>query len=298
MHLFRWVPQQVFATALLPVIAHIFLMGTHPLTAGSTVAGSYDYHWMSAGAATRSLLEAVPAPPGFERVPAPPGSFAAWLRGLPIRPAGTPVRIYDGRPLWDQNNHVAVIDIDVGKTDLQQCADAIIRLRAEYLFARGRASEIAFNYTSGERITFARWQDGWRPRVGPKGIVGWRRDGARGAHYHNLREYLRSVFTYAGTYSLSQELKPVTVSDMRIGDLFIQGGFPGHAILVADMVRNPKTGERRFLLLQSFMPAQDMHILKNPRAPDGSPWYPLSFGAELITPVWTFTSKDLRRFPE
>ena len=36
------------------------------------------------------------------------------------------------------------------------------------------------------------------------------------------------------------------------------------AVLVVDRVRNPTSGEIRVLLLQSFMPAQDMHVLKQP----------------------------------
>ncbi len=59
--------------------------------------------------------------------------------------------------------------------------------------------------------------------------------------------------------------------------MFIKGGFPGHAVLVADVAENATTGEKRFLLVQSYMPAQQMHVLKNPAAADGSPWYPAAF---------------------
>jgi hypothetical protein len=45
------------------------------------------------------------------------------------------------------------------------------------------------------------------------------------------------------------------------------------------------------------MPAQDMHVLKNPKAPDGSPWYPVpAEKAELVTPEWVFPPATLRRF--
>jgi hypothetical protein len=84
---------------------------------------------------------------------------------------------------------------------------------------------------------------------------------------------------------------------MQIGDVFIKGGFPGHAVLVADMAEDAATGEKRFLLLQSYMPAQDIHVLKNPAAPDGSPWYPASSDGDFVTPEWTFPSGALRRWP-
>jgi hypothetical protein len=82
---------------------------------------------------------------------------------------------------------------------------------------------------------------------------------------------------------------------MVIGDIFIQGGFPGHAVLVTDIATNPRTGEKVFLLSQSYMPAQDIHILKNLNDPDLSPWYKLDFEDHLHTPEWTFYTDDLKR---
>ena len=36
--------------------------------------------------------------------------------------------------------------------------------------------------------------------------------------------YMEQIFSYAGTYSLSKELKSVDINEMQIGDIFIQGG--------------------------------------------------------------------------
>lgn len=79
--------------------------------------------------AADTLVERIAPPPGYVRTSAEPRSFAAWLRGLPMKPADTPVRLFDGRERTARV-HAAVVDIDVGKRDLQQCADAIMRLRA------------------------------------------------------------------------------------------------------------------------------------------------------------------------
>lgn len=223
-----------------------------------------------------TLGERIAPPEGFRRVAAEPGSWAEWLRGLPMKREGAPVMTFSGWPKWRQDVHVAVIDIDVGNRDLQQCADAVMRLRAEWLYASGRASEIAFKDTDGKTMRFSA-----------------RKDQA----YPSFRKFMDYVFAYAGTYSLDHELKAASIDSMAIGDVFIKGGFPGHAVLVADMVENPSTGEKRFLLVQSYMPAQDMHVLKNPASKDGSPWYETGFGDKLVTPEWTFDRTALKRWP-
>ena len=200
--------------------------------------------------------------PASSAVAAAPDSFATWLRGLPLKPAGAPVLLYNGAPKFRQDVHAAVIDIDVGARDLQQCADAAMRLRAEWLYATHRPGEIAFNDTgSAKPIAFSRWAAGDRPR--PSG----RRSPGRAARrrmpsYASFRRYMDTVFTWAGTHSLERELTAVPLADIAPGDLFIKGGFPGHAVLVADVARSA-AGETRFLLLQSFMPAQQIHVLKN-----------------------------------
>jgi hypothetical protein len=252
------------------------------------------YAWRDRSAGSEMLASRIAPPPGFERPAAAPASFAAWLRGLPLKGAGAPVLLHTGAPKPRQDVHVAVIDIDVGARDLQQCADAIMRLRAEWQFASGRPGDIAFNDTgAGKPIAFARWAAGERPHVSGRSLS-WSRGAAPDASYASFRRYMDVVFTWAGTYSLERELTPKPVAELAAGDLFIKGGFPGHAVLVADAVENRATGERRFLLVQSFMPAQEMHVLKNPADADGSPWYPLAFGDRLVTPEWVFPRESLR----
>ena len=204
--------------------------------------------------------------------------------------------LHTGAPKPRQDVHVAVIDIDVGPRDLQQCADAIMRLRAEWQFASGRPGDIAFNDTgAGKPIAFARWAAGERPQMSGRSLS-WSRSAQPDAGYASFRRYMDVVFTWAGTYSLERELQAKPLPELAAGDLFIKGGFPGHAVLVADVAESPATGERRFLLVQSFMPAQEMHVLKNPAKADGSPWYPLAFGDQLVTPEWPFPRESLRRW--
>jgi len=104
------------------------------------------------------------------------------------------------------------------------------------------------------------------------------------------------VFAFAGTLSLSQELKKVPVEDLHIVDIFIKGGSPGHCTIVLDVAENKATGEKIFTLAQGYMPAQDIHILKNPANSDGNPWYSINFGERLQTPEFVFTRDQLARF--
>ncbi len=255
------------------------------------------YAWLETPPDPAAALDRrFPPPAGYERASAAPGSFAEWLRRLPLKPPGSPVLLHDGRKKANQEAHAAVVDIDTGKRDLQQCADSVIRLRAEYLFAAGRTGEISFEFTSGDRADFERWAGGWRPAV--KGnSVRWEKAARPDAGYPSFRRYLDVVFAYAGTISLGRQLRPVAdPREMAAGDVFIRPGSPGHAAIVADVAVQPATGKQVFLILQGFMPAQDLHVLRNPGDPRLSPWYPADFGEELRTPEWTFRKGDLRRF--
>lgn len=243
-----------------------------------------------------TAAERISAPEGFERVGLDEGSFGEYLRYLPLKPHGSRVKYYDGttKP-WDV--HAAVVDMDVGDRDLQQCADAVIRLRAEYLYKNGMYDRIHFNFTNGFNAKYSKWAEGYRISVRGNDAV-WVEGGSKGTDYGSFRKYLDMVFSYAGTLSLSREMKNIGIEDMQPGDVFLKGGSPGHCVIIIDMAQNPRTGERVFLIAQSYMPAQDIHILKNPAKDDGDPWYPAEFGDELVTPEWTFTKDQLYRFAD
>ncbi len=269
------------------------VVGCLGLSSGSPADADVVHPWLGSGG-QQTLAQRLSPPAGFVRRPAEVGSFARWLRQLPMKPKGAGVYLHNGLLKPRQDVHTDVVDIDIGRRDLQQCADAVMRLRAEWQLASGRVGQIGFKYTGGGRVTFARWAQGWRPNA--KGTR-WSRRGRADNSYPSFRRYMRHVFAYAGTYSLSRELKRVDRQALGIGDVFIKGGFPGHAVLVVDMVQNPATGEKRFALAQSYMPAQNIHILKNPQDRNGGPWYPATFSWPLVTPEWTFHLGSLKRWP-
>ncbi len=234
-----------------------------------------------------------PVPEGFVRLPTDADAFGAYLRRLPLHPDGYPVHLYDGRLKRKQDTHCAVIDLDVGNRDLQQCADAVIRLRAEYLFEQKRYADIHFNFTNGFKAEYTRWRRGERIRV-EENRVYWTAGNAPSGSYADFRKYLDVVFAYAGTASLERELHAAEPTALLPGDVWIKGAYPGHAVIVLDVVEQPGNGERRFLLAQSYIPAQEIHVLLNPA--DGSPWYSTDrLGEKLVTPEWVFERGQLRR---
>jgi hypothetical protein len=241
------------------------------------------------------LFNCFPAPQGYIREAVSEGSFEEWLRFLPMLPQQSPVKLHNGSLKYRQDVHAAVVDIDVGKRDLQQCADAVMRLRAEYLFAMGRQETIRFNFTNGMACPYVKWREGYRIRQ-EGNQVAWYMGGQYDGSYTGFRRYLDLVFIYAGSASLQKELSRVhDFREVKGGDVLIQGGSPGHAVIVLDVARDAK-GHKVFLLAQSYMPAQDIHVLKNPESP-GTAWYSLHEDDRMIaTPEWTFYREDLRRF--
>ncbi len=252
------------------------------------------YSWISVDTNYTSVQNSIDPLEGFKRLNLKTDSYGFWLRNLPVLKDDDTVHLYNGEKKFNQLAHHSIIDIDVGTKDLQQCADAVMRLRAEYLYSIGRFDEIHFNYTSGDKASWLDWKNGIRPVVkGNK--VSWVKKSTSNDSYHNFRKYLDSVFMYAGSASLSKELATVSdPSDILPGDLFIQGGFPGHAVVVLDVAED-ENGSRTFLIAQSYMPAQQIHILKNPKFWNG-PWYYAKPSGKLITPEWIFDYKDLKRF--
>ena len=242
----------------------------------------------------RTIVERFNPPAGYERINVAENSFYYYLRYLPLKHNNAKVHLYNGK-IKTNNVYDAVVDLDIGNKNLHQCADAIIRLRAEYLFEQKQYDQIHFNFTNGFRADYSEWMKGKRIIInGNK--TSWQQKTNASNTYSDLWNYLETVFTYAGTLSLSKELEPTNFRDLNIGDVFIQGGSPGHAIILVDLAINKKNNKKVFLLAQSYMPAQEIQILKNLNDETISPWYSEDFVDDLYTPEWSFKKRDLKRF--
>jgi hypothetical protein len=238
------------------------------------LTGCQEMAAQSAPASAKSLQKVadIALPAGYSRMDGQDADFARWLRQLSLK-ADNKVYLYDGRLKPFQGAQYAVLDIPVGKKDLQQCADAVMRLRAEFFYRRGLYSRIWFSDNNGKKY------------ICPAG-----------ADQNKFEKYLEQVYAWCGTLSLEKQLKKVSsFTDIQPGDVLIKGGSPGHAVMVMDVAIN-KAGEKIYLLAQSYMPAQSIHILKNPMDQSRSPWYKAGNEPVIETPEWTFTQQQLRRW--
>lgn len=231
-------------------------------------------------------------PAGFERKPA--DEYGEYLRDQPVLPHGSPVLQYDGTPVEDQTRHAAVLAIDVGEDDLQQCADAALRLRCEFLYSIQNYQAINYHLTNGDQFPYQKFREGYRLQVegNETELV---QQAQPSNSYETFRQYLDVLFNYASTRSLYPESEQITLEELKIGDLLLVSGAPGHCIVVMDMCENSE-GRRAILLGQSSTPAQQIHILQPPDWP--SPWLYLD---EIEFPftlsVWDYTEENLRRMP-
>ncbi len=243
-----------------------------------------------------TIEERFSPPTDFRRTEIADNTFAHYLRTLKLKPAGSKVLYHNGATKQNNQVYEAVVDLEIGKKDLHQCADAIIRLKAEYLWQQKKYDQIHFNFTNGFRVDYSEWMKGKRMLIkGNK--TSWINKTTPSNTYDDFWNYMELIFMYAGTASLEKELLPVNINEAEIGDVLIQGGHPGHAVIIVDKATHPETEKSVYLLAQSYMPAQELQILKNRTDLKISPWYELREGT-IPTPEWRFEHGDLRRFNE
>lgn len=214
-----------------------------------TVAIVYPSNWRNV-----KTLGDIPTPLGYTRVEAPAGSLGAFIRTLPLKERGSVVKLYTGETVGGLLSRIyspGVVDFPI-LSNYEQCADITMRVRAEWLFSRGRYSEISFRDINGGRQTYA-----------------------GGASHKALEKYLRRIYGICSTFSVTRETKPRKIEDIKPGDVFVylarKKGAMGHAILAADVARR---GDKvAVLCIQGSTPARDCHIVRNVNRPFSGEWH-------------------------
>ena len=241
-----------------------------------------------------TIASRVTLPNGFVRVNYPENSFQEYLRNYKLKDHGAPIINYDGSSYFAQHWHDAILEVPVPKNGLQQCADALMRIRSEYLWEQNRKNEIGFNFTSGDYCSWKYYAQGYRPKInGNK--VSFLKTAVPDNSKRNFYKYLNLIYMYAGTASLHSELPKVKFKNLKIGDMLVKPGFPGHIEIIVDEVQNEK-GEKLFLLAQGNTPAQNVCLLKNFEDTSISPWYMFEENEAIYTPSYPFDKPVFVRF--
>ena len=210
--------------------------------------------------AGRRCIGEISAPIGFERVAVKEGSFGEFIREFPLQKRGSHMKYFNGNTALGQYWGYAVLDLPM-LSSTEQCADAVMRMRAEYLWKIGRYNSIHFQSVTGENQKYG-----------------------SGSDRKAFENYLRKVYANSNTTSLSRELPSKSFKDIEPGDVFVyestNPNYYGHAVLVADVAHNPRTGKIAIMLAQSSTPALTMHIIRDMFHPVRSPWVILDSSAE------------------
>lgn len=236
-----------------------------------------------------TIKSRVKVPDGYKRVVYEEGSFQDYLRNYKLKAFGSKIINFDDTPYFWQGGHIGILEIAVPSNGLQQCADALIRIRSEYLWDKNRKEEIGFNFTSGDYCSWIKYAEGYRPIINGNKVI-FSRTASKDDSKDNFYKYLNLIYMYSGTLSLYNELPKIdNAKDLKIGDMLIKGGSPGHIVMICDETVNDE-GEKAYLLFQGNTPAQSVHLVKNLENPTISPWYHLE--KDEIIPVSNYTFYD------
>jgi len=241
-----------------------------------------------------SISSRVGIPEGYKRVSYAKTSFQEYLRNYRLKKYGALIINYDGSRYGAQHWHDAILELPVPSNGLQQCADALIRIRSEYLWDQHRRDEIGFNFTSGDYCSWKKYAEGFRPKINGNKVV-FHKTATANASKDMFYKYLNLIFAYAGTLSLYRELPKVAVKDLTIGDMLVNPGTPGHIEMIVDEIINEE-GDKMFLLAQGNTPAQNVCLLKNFEDAAISPWFRFKEDKPIDTPSYYFDNPLFIRF--
>lgn len=242
-------------------------------------------------------------PQGYHRVKTESGSFEEYLQNLPLKPIGYSTHLYDGS-LKKRKIATSVIDLDIDSVDLQHSADAIIRLRAEYLYKTGQFDKIHFIFKDGFQCDYTKWAQGFRVRSDGN-HTRWHKadDKTEDYSYATFREYLRTVVAYSDERTLAKEMKDAKEDEFGIGTVIFDRKNPRNVAIVVDMLERDTIrhgygleNAEVVLLAQGGKPAQEIEIIRG----NGDEFNLFKEGNEDFTErkhsyIWTTPNKGERR---
>lgn len=228
-------------------------------------------------------------PAGYKRVQVSNDSFGKYLRDFKLREYTTKPLAYDTAAKTLANNDsapaVSVLDMDlINKSNLQEAANSVIRLYAEFLYKQGRFDDIAFNLltTPAFRLDFRTWSEGGR-LIEEGNSITWckehgehckHRDVDTGTEYGVFKYYMQNVMLHSNISSLPSNMKSVSMNEVTVGDIIVYADSKIPDIIV-DMAENAD-GSKLLLIARGGNPASEIFIVRNESNSDLNPWHDMN----------------------
>lgn len=235
-------------------------------------------------------------PSGYERVQAESESFAEYLQNFSLRDYDAKPLVYDTETKTLINNESApsasVLALDlINRGNLQQSSDSLLRLYAEYLYGKGRYTDIAFNLltTPVFRCDFDTWSKGGRldlSKINEGNQISWcldhsgdcgHKDVELGTSEGTFRYYLQNVMTYSDTSSLVTNMTKLSApQDASVGDIIVYADPQEAPAIIVDLAVNPSDGSKVYIMARGGSPACEIYVVRNDSDAAINPWHKLS----------------------
>lgn len=212
-------------------------------------------------------------PKGYSIIKYEQGSYAFYIQNLNLKSDKT-VLTYQKKDISSSYNVFHVIDMPLlFKSDLEQCADYVMRLWAEYHKENKILNKLyLFDYTGKKKLYYD-------------------------ASYGSFNNYLLKIFNYSNSYSLKAGCKVIDVKVLRPGDMIVQNnnGGIGHVSIILNIASN-KNNEKLYLVGYSFMPAQEIHIEKAVDQFGVDGWFTIEGYLKYLSEYLPYGDPVFRRF--
>ena len=121
--------------------------------AGMILVGVVWWYSRTSNPWNAATIGDISTPVGYTRVD---GSYAEFMRSLPLKKRGSKVQLYTGGDARFQFLSTGVIDIPM-LSNSEQCADMTMRVRTEYLFSQGPLLGDTFPGRKWQYASVSRW---------------------------------------------------------------------------------------------------------------------------------------------
>lgn len=168
-----------------------------------------------------TLETRIPTPKGYTREQS---DFAHFLQTYPLKENGSPILLYNGKKKWNQSAQIAVFKLPIENENLQQCADSVMRVYAEYYWNTKQYDKIQFHLSDGFLLSYMKWREGYRVVI-KNDHASYIKSASYDDSYECFKKYLRIVFAYSGSASMVSESTPIKLNEIRVGDVFFKRWF-------------------------------------------------------------------------